>query len=80
VVAIFDYMSDRDLYNLMVMKGTAEVLRGGVITFMDQTEVVPGDIVRLVVSWKLQVVMIAFICPIPNLMNSACFEAWRCVL
>ncbi len=50
MVAIFDYMSDRDLYQLMVMKGTAEVLRGGVITVMDQTEVVPGDIVRLVVS------------------------------
>jgi len=47
-VAIFQYMSDKDLYQLMVTEGTAEVLRGGKFTTVNQTEVVPGDIVRLV--------------------------------
>ena len=56
VVAIFEYMSDEDLYQLMMMKGTVEVLRGGEMTVMDQTEVVPGDIVRLVVSFSVFVV------------------------
>jgi magnesium-transporting ATPase (P-type) len=49
VVAVFQYMSDKDLYQLMLMKGTAQVLRGGEMITIDQTEVVPGDIVRLVV-------------------------------
>ena len=49
VVAAFQYMSDKDLYQLMLMKGTAQVLRGGEMITIDQTEVVPGDIVRLVV-------------------------------
>ncbi len=56
VVAIFEYMSSKDLYQLMTMKGTVEVLRGGEMTVMDQTEVVPGDIVRLVVSFSVFVV------------------------
>jgi len=56
VVAIFEYMSDKDLYQLMMTRGTVEVLRGGEMTVMDQTEVVPGDIVRLVVSFNVFVV------------------------
>ncbi|KAL3775476.1 hypothetical protein ACHAW5_005527 [Stephanodiscus triporus] len=48
VVAVFEYMSDKDLYQLMSMKGTVQVLRGGDMITIDQTEVVPGDIVRLV--------------------------------
>ena len=47
-VAYFTYQSDKDLYQLMVTEGTAEVLRGGKFTTVNQTEVVPGDIVRLV--------------------------------
>jgi len=50
VVAVFQYLSDKTLYQLMVMKGTVQVLRGGEMNTIDQTEVVPGDIVRLVVS------------------------------
>jgi len=50
VVAVFQYSSNKDLYQLMVMEGTVEVLRGGVMTTMEQTDVVPGDIIRLVVS------------------------------
>jgi hypothetical protein len=49
VVAVFQFMSDKKLYQLMAMKGSVEVLRGGEMIIMDQTEVVPGDIVRLVV-------------------------------
>lgn len=56
MVAIFEYMSDKDLYQLMMTRGTVEVLRGGEMTVMDQTEVVPGDIVRLVVSFNVFVV------------------------
>ena len=56
VVAIFEYMSDKDLHQLMMTRGTVEVLRGGEMTVMDQTEVVPGDIVRLVVSFSVFVV------------------------
>ena len=56
VVAGVQYMSDKNLYRLMVMKGTVEVLRGGEMTVMDQTEVVPGDIVCLVVSFSVFVV------------------------
>ena len=50
MVAVFQYLSDKTLYQLMVMKGTVQVLRGGEMNTIDQTEVVPGDIVRLVVS------------------------------
>ncbi|KAL3816680.1 hypothetical protein ACHAXA_003870 [Cyclostephanos tholiformis] len=48
VVAAFQYMSDKNLYQLMSMEGTVEVLRGGKMIIVDQTDVVPGDIVRLV--------------------------------
>ena len=50
MVAVFQYMSDKDLYQLMLMKGTAQVLRGVEMITINQTEVVPGDIVCLVVS------------------------------
>jgi magnesium-transporting ATPase (P-type) len=50
VVAFFKYMGDRSLYQLLVAEGTVEVLRGGEVMTIDQTDVVPGDIVRLVVS------------------------------
>ena len=54
VVAIFQYMSDLDLYRLMVMEGTVEVVRnGGMVLTVDQTDVVPGDIVRLSVSGRI---------------------------
>jgi hypothetical protein len=81
VVAVFQYMSDKNLYQLMSMEGTVEVLRGGKMIIIDQTEVVPGDIVRLVVSRSVHVVMIAFICSIskPEWILP-CFKAWRCVL
>ena len=62
VVAVFQYMSDKNLYQLMSMKGTVDVLRGGQLTIMDQTEVVPGDIGRLVVCRRVLVILIAFIC------------------
>ena len=61
VVAVFQYMSDKDLYQLMAMKGTVQVLRGGDMITIDQTEVVPGDIVRLVVSLSVLVDVIACI-------------------
>ena len=47
VVSVFQYSSDFDLYRLMVTEGTVEVLRDGVMTSVDQINVVPGDIVRL---------------------------------
>jgi magnesium-transporting ATPase (P-type) len=50
VVAIFQYMSDINLYRLMVTDGTVEVLREGALMTIDQTDVVPGDIIRLSVS------------------------------
>ena len=50
VVSIFQYMSDINLYRLMVTDGSVEVLRGGELKRMDQTDVVPGDIIRLSVS------------------------------
>lgn len=50
VVAIFQYISDKSLYELMVMEGTVEVFRGGETMVLNQIDVVPGDIVRLVVS------------------------------
>jgi magnesium-transporting ATPase (P-type) len=54
VVAVFQYMSDMSLYQLVVTEGTAMVLRGGEMVTMDQTEIVPGDIVRLVVGEAMQ--------------------------
>ncbi len=59
MVAVFQYISDKHLYQLMTMHGTVEVLRGGEMIVMDQTEVVPGDIVRLVVSLSMLVDVIA---------------------
>ena len=50
MVAIFQYMSDINLYRLMVTDGTVEVLRDGALMTIDQTDVVPGDIIRLSVS------------------------------
>jgi magnesium-transporting ATPase (P-type) len=48
VVAIFQYGSDMDLYRLMVTEGTVEVVRdGGTVIKMDQTDVVPGDVIKL---------------------------------
>lgn len=47
VVALFQCGSELDLYRLMVMEGTVEVVREGRIITMDQTDVVPGDIIRL---------------------------------
>jgi magnesium-transporting ATPase (P-type) len=61
VVAVFEYMSDKDLYKLMAIKGTVQVLRGGDMITIDQTEVVPGDIVRLVVSLSALVDVMACI-------------------
>jgi magnesium-transporting ATPase (P-type) len=61
VVAVFQYMSDKDLYKLMAMKGTVQVLRGGDMITIDQTEVVPGDIVRLLVSLSALVDVMACI-------------------
>ena len=61
MVAVFQYMSDKDLYKLMAMKGTVQVLRGGDMITIDQTEVVPGDIVRLVVSLSALVDVMACI-------------------
>lgn len=42
VVAVFQYMADMDLYRLMVVDGTAQVLRDGELTTVNQTDVVPG--------------------------------------
>eukprot|EP00804_Cyclotella_cryptica_P002461 CCRYP_019179-RA/>CCRYP_019179-RA protein AED:0.07 eAED:0.07 QI:2354/1/1/1/0.93/0.75/16/397/909 len=47
VVAIFQYMGDMNLYQLMVVDGMAEVIRDGELMSVDQTDVVPGDIVRV---------------------------------
>ena len=69
VVGVFQYMSDKNLYQLMKMYGTVEVLRGGDMTVMDQTEVVPGDIVRLVVSLSVLVDVIACIYLMPKLIK-----------
>ncbi len=66
MVAVFQYMSDKNLYQLMSMEGTVDVLRGGKMIIVDQTDVVPGDIVRLVVSRSVLVVMIGFIVQIQS--------------
>lgn len=50
VVAFFKYMGDKSLYQLLVTEGTVEVVRDGELRILDQTDVVPGDIIRLVVS------------------------------
>ena len=42
VVAIFQYVADRDLYRLMVADGFVEVIRDGEFKILNQTEVVPG--------------------------------------
>ncbi len=47
VVALFQYCSELDLFRLMVMEGTVDVIREGRIISMDQMDVVPGDIIRL---------------------------------
>jgi P-type E1-E2 ATPase len=47
VVAIFHYISDVDLYQLMIVQGTVDVVRNGAEVTIDKTDVVPGDIVRL---------------------------------
>jgi P-type E1-E2 ATPase len=47
VVAIFQYMADMDLFRLMVVDGTAKVIRDGKIMTVNQTDVVPGDIVQV---------------------------------
>lgn len=47
VVAMFQYSSDMDLYRLMATEGTVEVLRDGEMATINQTDVVPGDLVRL---------------------------------
>lgn len=47
IVSLFQYSSDMDLYRLMVSEGTVEVIRDGMMTSVDQVNVVPGDIVRL---------------------------------
>ena len=53
VVALLKYTGDKSLYQLLVADGTVEVLRGGEMMTIDQREVVPGDIIRLVVSQYL---------------------------
>ena len=56
-MAIFQYFSDKSLYQLMVMEGSAEVIRNGDIMEVNQTDVVPGDIVRLKVRYSSNVLM-----------------------
>ena len=50
MVASFQYMSDKSLYKLVATEGTVLVIRGGEMITLDQTEIVPGDIIRLVVG------------------------------
>ncbi len=67
MVAVFQYMSDKKLYRLMTMNGTVGVLREGEMINMNHTEVVPGDIVRLVVSFSMLVDVIVCIYPTAKL-------------
>eukprot|EP00956_Cyclotella_meneghiniana_P011336 scaffold15938_cov27-Cyclotella_meneghiniana.AAC.2 len=39
--------TDMDLYRLTITKGTADVIRDGMLVTIDMTDVVPGDIVKL---------------------------------
>ena len=48
VVAVFNYMSDMDLYQLTITKGTADVIRDGKMVSIDMTDIVPGDIGELI--------------------------------
>ena len=48
VVAVFNYMSDMDLYRLTITKGTADVIRDGKMVSIDMTDIVPGDIGELI--------------------------------
>ncbi len=50
MVASFQYMSDKSLYKLVATEGTVPVIRGGEMVTLDQTDIVPGDIIRLVVG------------------------------
>jgi hypothetical protein len=43
VVAVFQYMADMDLYRLMVVDGTVQVVRDGELVTLNQTDVVPGE-------------------------------------
>ena len=47
IVAVFHYMSEVDLYRLMVVTGTVDVVRDGEVVTIDKTDVVPGDIVKI---------------------------------
>jgi cation-transporting ATPase 13A3/4/5 len=42
VVSVFQYMADMDLYRLMVVDGTVQVVRDGELVTLNQTDVVPG--------------------------------------
>jgi len=53
--AVSKYIGDRTLYKLMVTEGSMHVVRGGEVVEVNQTDVVPGDIVRLTVRLKIQV-------------------------
>lgn len=44
VVAVFNYISDMDLYRLTIAEGTADVIRDGKLVSIDMADVVPGDI------------------------------------
>ena len=42
VVAAFQYMADMDLYRLMVVDGSVQVVRDGELVMINQIDVVPG--------------------------------------